>query len=738
MALLLVLLPVARAAGGQLRLKLNDARLLLHVEGAAGDEWRFQTSSDLVTWSNASALGTVWSGTTNVGPLVAGSPNATRQFYRAVKTAGLYDVNVLRTLHLTFTQSNWRTLLTAYKASGSNLLATLSTDGKEYAGVGVRYRGNTSYTMSGQKKSLNIEIDWTDPSARLMGYKTVNLNNAFGDETIMREPLYFNVMRRYAVCPSGSSVKLYINGEYWGVYSFAQQQDGDLVREWFPSNDGDRWRAPNMGGGGGPGGPGGGFGGGASALTYLGTNLATYQRNYELKTDHSTNAWQQLLHATEVLNKTPTNQLRDRVEEVLAVDRWLWFLALENTFADEDSYYFKGADYMFYYEPESGRLHPIEHDGNESSTTRDVSLNPFQGATGTNRPVISRLLAVPELRQRYCAHLRTVLEESFNPTALNPLVDHFRALTEAAINADTKKGFTMATYASDVAALKNFIRQRREFLTNHAELRPVPPLITTVWGPTSILTAKDTTVITAEVHPNGANGLDSVWLYHRGKSYGRFVCVRMFDDGAHGDGLANDSVFGAAIAAYPAGTRVRYYVEARSANTAKAASFAPARAEEETFGYRVALTAAANTPVVINELMASNTATLVDPQGEYDDWIELRNLTDLEVDLTGRYLSDEADNPRKWAFPAGTKIPPDGFLLVWADEDGAATPGLHASFKLSAAGEQLFLTDTDVNLNAVLDSVTFGPQAPDLSYGRLGANPDVFYIMLPTPGRANQ
>jgi hypothetical protein len=80
------------------------------------------------------------------------------------------------------------------------------------------------------------------------------------------------------------------------------------------------------------------------------------------------------------------------------------------------------------------------------------------------------------------------------------------------------------------------------------------------------------------------------------------------------------------------------------------------------------------------------------------------------VNLTGRYLSDEPNNPRKWQFPAGTTIPPNGFLIVWADEDGLAAAGLHASFKLSASGESIFLTDTDANFNAVLDSVTFDAQ----------------------------
>jgi hypothetical protein len=577
-----------------------------------------------------------------------------------------------------------------------------------------------------------------------MGYKTVNLNNAFGDKTILREALYFTVMQHYTPCPKASLVKLFINGTNWGVYSFVQQENNDLIKDWFPSDNGDRWKAPNMPGAIGTIGAGagmmtgGGFSSSSSALAYLGTNAASYRKNYELSTQNSTNPWAHLINCVTVLNRASTNQLRDKLEEVLAVDRWLWFLAIENIFADEDSYFAKGADYGFYYEPESGRIHPIEHDGNEAFSAGKVWLSPIQGAGASNRPLLKRLLGIPEVRQRYLAHLRTVLQESYNPAVVTPLINQYAALTAPAIALDSKKGYSMMTYSNGLKSLKSFVTNRYKFLTNHTLLRPPPPRIAAVHDLTVPPTAAQVPFITAEVHPAGTNGVNSVWLYFRSKSFGGFAARQMFDDGGHADGAVGDGIFGAATTNYPAGTKVRFYVEARSANAARAASFAPPRAEQETFNYRVAITAASNTPVVINEFMAANAGTLADPQGEFDDWIELHNITDQEVDLTGRYLSDEPNNPRKWTFPAGTKIPADGYLLVWADENGAATPGLHASFKLSASGEQIYLTDTDVNLNAILDFVVFGQQTGDRSLGRASDDADVWVIMNPTPGTANR
>ncbi len=146
-------------------------------------------------------------------------------------------------------------------------------------------------------------------------------------------------------------------------------------------------------------------------------------------------------------------------------------------------------------------------------------------------------------------------------------------------------------------------------------------------------------------------------------------------------------------------------------------------------------------PVVINELMADNDNTIADPQGDYDDWLELHNLTDMALPLTGLYLSDKEDNPTKWQFPEGTEIPANGYLIVWLDEDHDdenATEGLHANFKLSKGGETAMLVDTDARGNQVLDSITFEEQETDVAFGRWPNGAGDFQVVLPTPGEANK
>lgn len=742
--ILLAVAGIARhgwAADGSVVMAISNNVVSLKVAGDKDDDWWMQTSTDLTTWTTLTNFGTLLSGNeTNAPWRTAGAMANGPAYYRALQTKGLYDPALFRTVSLIYTQANATAFSNAMhlaRTTGSNIyLPMLWLDnGATNYHIGARFKGNSSY--NGVRRSINLDIDFVATNANLMDFTTVNLNNAFGDETVMREPLYFTIMSQYTPCPEGAMCNVYFNGSQWSVYSLVQQENSQLIRKWFPSDEGDRWRAPNSGGG-------MNFSGSNSAfIVFTNASVWTYTNHYELKSS-STNrltAYQRLTNAIYILHLTPPETFRDRIEDAWAVDNWLWFLAIENLFVDDDSYFYKGADYGFYYEPESGRIHPVEHDGNEAFTaigSLNTNMSPVQGATSNNRPLLYRLLPNNELRQRYLAHMRTVLEENFNPATLTPLINRFHALSINALITDPRKGISMLTYTNDLNALKRYVTNRYNFLMANAELTPRQPNIDSVNGPAGVVLASDTPFVTATVTANGDSGVGSVWLYHREKAYGKFTRVQMFDDGAHGDGVAGDGVFGAAVTNYPAGTKVRYYVEARGSNAAQAARFSPARAENETYSYRVSNTSASNSPVVLNEFMASNTSTIADPQGEFDDWIELRNITDSPVSLTGRYLSDEPNNPRKWQFPAGTTIPPNGYLLVWADEDSSVTNGLHASFKLSASGEEIYLTDTDANLNQVLDAITFGAQTTDVSYGRTAADTDVWSTMTPTPGSDNQ
>src|ERR1035437_5464822 len=116
--------------------------------------------------------------------------------------------------------------------------------------------------------------------------------------------------------------------------------------------------------------------------------------------------------------------------------------------------------------------------------------------------------------------------------------------------------------------------------------------------------------------------------------------------------------------------------------------------------------------VYINEFMASNTSTILDPDYKQSaDWIELYNSGTSPVILDGYFLTDNLKKPAKWKINKMT-LAAKGFALFWADDKDSAN---HTSFALSASGEQIGLSNP---LGALLDSVVYGVQTTDLSkYG---------------------
>jgi len=232
---------------------------------------------------------------------------------------------------------------------------------------------------------------------------------------------------------------------------------------------------------------------------------------------------------------------------------------------------------------------------------------------------------------------------------------------------------------------------------------------------------------------SSVDGISSVSLFYCPAVYGNFFKTTMFDDGQHNDGAANDGVYGAQIPGFATGTLVRFYLEAAANNTAKTMAYLPVGAEHDVFYYNIGAAWVENPPVIINEIMASNTSTATDEEGEHEDWIELHNLSDQDLDLTGYALSDNPANLRKWDFPTGITIPAHGYLIVWADEDGTQGP-LHASFKLSASGETLSLVDAQ---SYFLDNVSFDQQTTDMGYARVPNGTGPFVIQEPTFGTFN-
>ncbi len=386
-----------------------------------------------------------------------------------------------------------------------------------------------------------------------------------------------------------------------------------------------------------------------------------------------------------------------------------------------------------------------------------ATLEPLSMLQSDVRPLIRRLLANDRWRARYLAHVRTLVDQWLDWGKLGPVFEEYRALIGEEVLADTHNLSSFADFFdADLAeaagggpfgippGLKRFVDERRKFLVEHAELAKPHPEIVSVSEPAESR-ANEPTRIEAEV--GGQTPAESVLLYYAIGRGAPFETATMRVDAAPSGNQPNTQPgtqrYTGEIPALTAGTDIFYYVEARAEASVGTTVFRPARTELGALHYRVGGATAraelnsAPPTLVINEIMASNVRTIRSSAGKYVDWIELVNVGEQELDLSGLFLSDDDAVPRKWQFPSGTKLAAGSQLVVWADEEDKSSSGLHANFKLSKGGERLLLVDSDRRGNAVLDTVEFGVQRDDISWGRLPNGQGVWQPLPPTPGTTN-
>jgi hypothetical protein len=261
---------------------------------------------------------------------------------------------------------------------------------------------------------------------------------------------------------------------------------------------------------------------------------------------------------------------------------------------------------------------------------------------------------------------------------------------------------------------------RNTWLLSQSEFTAVQPAISGVTASTAAPVINNNDTILATVTNASSTG---VYLGYRYAVDKPFTRVLMYDDGAHGDGAAGDNVFGVSLPVNA--SFVQYYIYAENPN---AGIFSPQRAEYEFYTLYATIAALSPGDVTINELLANNVSIVTDPAGEYEDYIELHNNTSAYVSMDNLYLSDSYVTPLKWTFPVNTVIAPDGYLIIWADNDTSQT-GIHSNFKLSGSGEQVILSYAS---GTVIDSVSYGAQFANTSYARCANGTGPFAFLYPT------
>jgi len=620
---------------------------------------------------------------------------------------GFYAVDTVQTIDLTFTQPDWDYRMDTAKAGADGyLLATQCViNGVVYDSVGVKFKGNSSYDSTRVKNPLHIKLDYIHGSANYDGNEDIKLGNGFGDPTLVREVLAYEILRNYMAAPECNFARVTINGNYYGLFSSTESIDSDFNSNHFYSSGNSFFKCT----------PQNVLSGQVPNLLYLGTDSSNYYTRYEIK---SATGWNELIAMCDTLANSPA-----MLDTVLDIDRALWMIAFNNVCVNLDSYSGAFSQNYYLYKDDNGRFNPIAWDLNMCfggfTNTGLSNLNiagmqtmtPLLHSTNGARPLIMKLLADSTCYRQYVAHMRTITDEYFSDSTYYYRAEQLQALIDSSAQADTNAFYSytqfqqgLYTNNGSIPGISTLMEARVSYLQTTPQFTVAPPVIGTVGASPAAIALYDTVWISCPV-----SAANTVYLGYRDQIWKKFTRVTMFDDGQHGDGAAADGIYGAAMP----GTSplMQYYVYAENAD---AGMFSPVRAEYEFYSYVVVVSNATAGQVVINELLSYNLNGATDASGAHEDWIELFNTTGNPLNLEGLYITDDPANHLKCALPSYI-IPAYGFAVIWADEDAGSSGEIHANFRLSSGGEYVLLCNAN---GTVLDSVAYGILATDASWGR--------------------
>ncbi|MCP4633837.1 MAG: T9SS type A sorting domain-containing protein [candidate division Zixibacteria bacterium] len=691
-------------------------------------------------------------------------------------THPLFDGDAVHEINLTFNQTDWwDSLRTNFEGLDDPLYLAAGFDWEDIHldSVGVRFKGSSSYYGNNtDKKSFKIDIDEYVDGQEIYGLDKLNLSCGFLDASFVRERSCYELCKAAGLPMERTNfAALYINSEYYGVYTIVEQYDQEFIESRFGAGEeGNLWKGDPSG-----------------TLEYLGPLEESYYDDYELKTNEETNDWSSLVQFVDVLNNTPIIALPDTISHIVDVNSALALLAVDNLTVNLDSYAGRCANYYMYNRDLDNRFVFANWDLNESwgifnmyglSISQLQQLDPFwiSTAPGEVRPLAEQLWQVSEYEEVYLGHIQKLMAGAAQPDTLVARMEEMRDLIRPYVYAEVspRRLFTSSQFETAMStdiydgprvipALETFVRNRDTYLrTQIGEWTPIEGLVI------NELMAKNSTTIADEygdfddwieianigLSPVSLNGLaltdnvgdldDYFYFPDTTLSPGTYLIIWADEETGEGtfhtpfkldaDGenvylIDNGVVFDEVT--FPEISQDISYGRWPDGNGEwQLLSLATPGAEnqnpenpEEVY-------------LFINEFMALNDNVIQDEMGEYEDWAEIYNPGPDPVEMGGLFLTDDLTNTTQWSFP-DTTLAVGEFLLVWCDNDEGDGP-LHTNFKLSGGGEEIGLFGRLDAGNGEIDSYIFSVQSPDTSEGRQtdGGEPWVFFSTS-TPGTSN-
>lgn len=333
---------------------------------------------------------------------------------------------------------------------------SLYYDSTEWYHVGIRYKGNSSLQrayQSGSKK-LSFKLDFDEyeddypdlKNQRFYGFKQLNLNNNFDDESLMREKVTADLFRSFGVPASHTRFcVLYVDHgdgeEFYGVYTIVEEVDDTVIDTQFDDNDGNLYKPDG------------------DAASFA--NNTYDEDEFVKKTNEDDSDFSDVLSLYNLLNNDSTftndkDTWCTNLEKVLNVPEFLKWLAANTIIQNWDTYGNMTHNYYLYNDPTTGLLNWIPWDNNEalnSNNNRNLSLSLSE--VSEQWPLINYLMTVDNYKAEYEDNLQNFIDDVYNSSSMNTLYDTYYNLLK-----DYASQEGVSAFSSAVSTLRTHVSNR--------------------------------------------------------------------------------------------------------------------------------------------------------------------------------------------------------------------------------------------------------------------------------------
>ncbi len=494
---------------------------------------------------------------------------------QTANAADFYNTDKIRQIKLTIKQQNWRSLLDSLRLNGDDfMVGTANIDGNTYTNIGIKWRGSRSFKVGAKRNPLQIKLNFIDKNQGHQGYKSLKLSNALRDPSMVREVLGFEIARKYMpTAPKANFAQVYVNDEYYGLFTNIEQVDSDFLMTHFGENEGSFFKcSPNIKSIAGDGCKKNVF----AALVYE-EDAACYLKNYELVSE---GGWDDLIYLTKTLAQTP-----DKIDNILNVDQTLWMLAFNNVLVNLSSYSGRQSQNFYLYKDSTGRFTPIIWDlnlafgsyksaavGSDLRLKQLQELDPLLHLDNEYKPLISQLLQNADYQKVYLSHIRTILYENFVNDNYLERAETLQELIQVPFINDPNRKYALDDFQkslkstvgkrSRIPGIKELMSKRTKILKKNQDLRIIPPTITQVMAQKRAQYASNS-VTEFAIQAKVDKLPQKVKLIYRYSQEDNFKEVLMLDDGKNKDVEAGDGIYTVKVGNGSSG-HIEYYIVAEN------------------------------------------------------------------------------------------------------------------------------------------------------------------------------